>query len=217
MVGFRGRFQEEFSPGSKRNHLEMKEAENPNQAPVVRRVHNTTHCINHYPLGDLINLDSTYLLEINLSSTWIAFFPSNNWGKESETRLGFSVWANELKNPQPEMKFVIHHFHKGGTIYYSFAFMVIRPTALILKRKFFWNVLTLARREGLIRTWTKEYLIQVGRHYERGPWLALQHGQSICKNYSTHTQLSASISEGDLDLHSILVTKFGFWSWIREA
>ena len=37
--------------------------------------------------------------------------------------------------------------------------MVMRPNGLILKQKFFWIVLTWARREGLISIWTKEYLI----------------------------------------------------------
>ena len=32
----------------------------------------------------------------------------------------------------------------------------------------------------------------------------------INKNYSTHTQFRASVSEGDLDGHSIYATKFGF-------
>ena len=42
----------------------------------------------------------------------------------------------------PGVKFVIHYFHKGSTIYYSLASMVIRYTVLILKQKFFCIVLT---------------------------------------------------------------------------
>lgn len=37
-------------------------------APVVERVYNTLHKINHYPPDDAINLDSTYLLHSDLSS-----------------------------------------------------------------------------------------------------------------------------------------------------
>ena len=34
----------------------------------------------------------------------------------------------------------------------------------------------------------------------------------ICKNYSSPTQFSASVSEGDLDPHSIKASKFGLSS-----
>ena len=34
----------------------------------------------------------------------------------------------------------------------------------------------------------------------------------ICTDYSTHAQFSASIIERDLDLHSILATKCGFFT-----
>ena len=37
-----------------------------------------------------------------------------------------------------------------------------------------------------------------------------EHG--ICKNYSSHTQFSASVLEGDLDPHSIIASKFGLSS-----
>ena len=37
-------------------------------APVVQRVDSANHWINHYPLDNAINFDSTYLLDSDLSS-----------------------------------------------------------------------------------------------------------------------------------------------------
>ena len=38
------------------------------QAPVVQMVDSTIHWINHYPLDNTITFDSTYALDIDLSS-----------------------------------------------------------------------------------------------------------------------------------------------------
>ena len=73
-----------------------------------------------------------------------AFYNSKNY-------FTILLRAHELKIPQnfdviqmeiqSELKFIIHHYHKRRPFYYSFASMVIRPTVLILKRKFFGIVL----------------------------------------------------------------------------
>ena len=38
------------------------------QGPVVQRVDSTIHWINHYPMDNSINFDSTYPLDSDLSS-----------------------------------------------------------------------------------------------------------------------------------------------------
>ena len=38
------------------------------QGPVVQRVDSTIHWVNHYPMDNSINFDSTYLLDSDLSS-----------------------------------------------------------------------------------------------------------------------------------------------------
>ena len=93
-VGFREWFHGEFQPGfwkksSWNESGDYKEkvsarAENPSQAPVVQRVDNTIHCINHYPLDYLISFGSTYLLDSHLFS----YSPLEQLGPE--TGLGFS-------------------------------------------------------------------------------------------------------------------------------
>jgi len=56
-------------------------------------------------------------------------------------------------------RFNIDHFHKWRPLLHSFVFMLIRPTALVLKQIFFWNLLVVARLVGLIGIKTKEYFI----------------------------------------------------------
>ena len=53
----------------------------------------------------------------------------------------------------------IDHFHKWRPLLRSFVFMLIRPTALVLKQIFFWNLLVVARLVRLISIRTKEYSI----------------------------------------------------------
>ena len=52
------------------NHLYIKEAGKASHdlTPVVQRVDSTIHCINHYPMDNSINFDSTYPLDSDLSS-----------------------------------------------------------------------------------------------------------------------------------------------------
>ena len=54
---------------------------------------------------------------------------------------------------------LIDHFHKWRPLLHSFVLMLIRPTALVLKQIFFWNLLFVARLVGLISIKTKEYFI----------------------------------------------------------
>ena len=54
---------------------------------------------------------------------------------------------------------ITDHFHKWRPLLHSFVFMLIRPTALILKQKFFSNLFVVARLERLISIKTKEYFI----------------------------------------------------------
>ena len=61
-------------------------------------------------------------------------------------------WEWELHAP-------IDHFHKWRPLLHSFVLMLIRPTALILKQVFFWNLLVVARLVGFISIKTKEYFI----------------------------------------------------------
>ena len=49
--------------------------------------------------------------------------------------------------------------HEHRPLLHSFVFMLIRPTALVLKQIFFWNLLVVARLVGLISIKTKEYFI----------------------------------------------------------
>ena len=53
----------------------------------------------------------------------------------------------------------IDHFHKWRPLLHSFVFMLIRPTALVLKQIFLWNLLAVTRLVGLISIKTKEYFI----------------------------------------------------------
>ena len=69
---------------------------------------------------------------------------------------------NEQQLPQ-----AIDHFHKWQPLLHSFVFMLVRPTALILKQKFFRNLLVISRLERLISN-LKQKNILFGRHYERG-------------------------------------------------
>ena len=54
---------------------------------------------------------------------------------------------------------LIAHFHKWQPLLHSFVFILIRPTALVLKQIFFWNLLVVTRLVGLISIKTKENFI----------------------------------------------------------
>ena len=63
------------------------------------------------------------------------------------------------------------HFHKWWPLLHSFVFMIIRPTALMLKQKLFWNVLVVARLVRLIRIKTNEFFIwtPLWKRYQNSP------------------------------------------------
>ena len=62
----------------------------------------------------------------------------------------------------PNKTNVIHRMHKWRPTKYSFVFVLIRPTSLVLKEHFFCILSVLTRLVSLIRTKTKEYFF--GRH-----------------------------------------------------
>ena len=53
---------------SKVNYEEIFSAESLHQAPVVQKVDNTIHWINHCPLDSAIGFPNTYSLDRDLSS-----------------------------------------------------------------------------------------------------------------------------------------------------
>ena len=65
--------------------------------------------------------------------------------------------GNCWSNPWTICCCVIDHFHKRRPLLQSLVFMLIRPTALILKQVFFWNFLVVARLERLISIKTEEH------------------------------------------------------------
>ena len=69
------------------------------------------------------------------------------------------------------MTWAIDHFHKWRPLLHSFVFMLIRPTALVLKQIFFWNLLVVARLVRLISIKAKEYFIWPSLWKRSNEWI----------------------------------------------
>ena len=69
-----------------------------NQAPVVQRVDNTSHWINHHPLDDVLNFDSTSPLNSDLSILWKtrARFGNLTWKWMQLTKFRFTTQLKVL-------------------------------------------------------------------------------------------------------------------------
>ena len=100
----------------------------------------------------------------------------------------------------------IDRFHKWRPINYSFVNVLIRPTILVLKERFFCILSVLSRLEGLISTKTTEY-------YFWPPFMQSVHGNTIRATGPLHSKGKIRVSLLQelfiLVVHSVSVSEYG--------